>query len=532
VFSIMVSLKPKDCCALALLSLLAFALAARHIGSPGLQYDELLFVNAAKGAPGSDLFIDARLFGIPVLLMRYIGALKAWVYHPIFAVFPVAAASVRLPSIIFGVTGALLLVAALGRMFGRRAVLLSAPIILLDPTILMQSRLDWGPNALMFLLRGALLFSLCSWIVTKRSRWIFLALLAAALGVFDKLNFLWLVYAAFASLILFFGNDLAAEARRTPLRYRLLVALALLLVVSATYRAMTVVHSLPTKTTSGIAAHSLEVLRLLALTLCGAGARDFVNGAGFNGSERVIVAWIILAGIAAVFGFTNRRGHSSGFLFVVFTLAGTAACMFLTMASTGVHHAALIAGLPQAAIIAFACSGTAGFPEWGSGWRTNAFALAVLLLASSFTASAWRSVDLFSRPVNMSWDLANQRAAQFATDSGEVCVVADWGLSTLLLGYGRNPADVLDAWQILASEGGAQFFAGQLDTGRKFEVLTRNEKYEFTPGAGARLLEAMRSSGWVAGSERTFPAWDGEDLIKVSEMRYRPGLSAIQHKAP
>jgi hypothetical protein len=510
-------LKPKDWCAVSLLLMLAFALAARNIGSPGLQYDELLFVNAAKGVPGSDLFINARIFGVPVLLMRYIGALKAWVYHPIFAIFPVSAASVRLPVVVFGLAGATLLVAALGRMFGRAAVLLAAPIILLDPTILMQSRLDWGPNALMFLLRGILIFSLCSWISTRRYGWLVWALAAAALGVFDKLNFLWLAYAAFGSFLFFYRRDLAIEARRCPSRYGFLGAAALLFVAAATYRALMVARSLPTAATPGIGTHSFEVLRLLALTVCGAGARDFVNGSGFNGSEWVIAGWVILAATAATFAVANRRSTSPGFLFICLTLLGTAACMFVTVASTGVHHTALIAGLPQAAIVAGVSSGS------GAGWRTNAFTLAVVFLACSFAESAGRTVDLFSRPVNMSWDLANQRAAEFATESGEVRVVADWGLSTLLLGFGRDPANVLDAWQILASKGGPEFFAGELDKGRKFEVLTRGEKYEYSPGAGTRLMDAMRSAGWVEDSARDFPAWTGESLVTVHLMSYRPG---------
>ncbi len=530
---VVLGLKPKDCGALALLLLLAFALAARRIGSPGLHYDELLFVNAAKGVPGSDLFIDARVLGIPVLLMRYIGALKAWVFHPIFAVFPVSATSVRIPSIIFGLSGAALLVAALGRLFGRAAVLLSAPIILLDPTILMQSRLDWGPNALMFLLRGILLFSLCSWAATRRARWLAIALLAAALGVFDKLNFIWLAYAAFGSFLICFREDLASEARVEPSRYRLLGAFSLLLIAAATFRALSVAHSLPNGQTYGIASHTFEVSRLIALAVCGAGASDTVNGSGFNGSVMVIVGWILLGATAGIFASPGGRPISARFIFLFSTLLGTIACMFLTMVSAGVHHAALIAGMPQAAAVAFVCSGGRGSPAPAYGWRACAFAAAVVVLACAFAASAWRTVDQFSRPVSLSWDLANQRAAEFASNAGEVRIVADWGLSTLIIGLGRNPADVLDAWQILPSKGGPQFFVGQLDKGRKFEVLTRNEKYEFSPGAGALLLDAMHSAGWISESERIFPAWNGENLVTVTLMSYQPGrMPSPQRKAP
>ena len=49
------------------------ALACYKIDRPGLQYDELLFVNAARGVLIPDLFVWKKLFGIPVLLMSYIG---------------------------------------------------------------------------------------------------------------------------------------------------------------------------------------------------------------------------------------------------------------------------------------------------------------------------------------------------------------------------------------------------------------------------------------------------------------------------
>src|SRR4026208_2615827 len=66
------------------LSLLVFAAAAGHpIALPGLDYEEVLFGNAATGGENSS-FIYRRLFGVPVLLMNYIGALKAYLFAPIF----------------------------------------------------------------------------------------------------------------------------------------------------------------------------------------------------------------------------------------------------------------------------------------------------------------------------------------------------------------------------------------------------------------------------------------------------------------
>ena len=71
--------------------------AAGLIDAPGLQYDEVLFVNAATGEATNGLFVAKRILGIPVMLMGYVGALKAYLYYPVFRLFGVSAATVRWP---------------------------------------------------------------------------------------------------------------------------------------------------------------------------------------------------------------------------------------------------------------------------------------------------------------------------------------------------------------------------------------------------------------------------------------------------
>src|SRR5258708_2952812 len=54
---------------------------------PGTQYDEALYLNAAHGGVDQITFMTKTFHGFPVLLMPYIGALKAYLFFPIFAVF-------------------------------------------------------------------------------------------------------------------------------------------------------------------------------------------------------------------------------------------------------------------------------------------------------------------------------------------------------------------------------------------------------------------------------------------------------------
>ena len=74
--------------------------AGRAIDIPGLQYDEILFVNAATGEPTNGLFVGRRILGVPVNVMPYMGALKAYLYYPVFKVLGVSPAPIRWPIII------------------------------------------------------------------------------------------------------------------------------------------------------------------------------------------------------------------------------------------------------------------------------------------------------------------------------------------------------------------------------------------------------------------------------------------------
>jgi hypothetical protein len=187
--------------------------------------------------------------------------------------------------------------------------------------------------------------------------------------------------------------------------------------------------------------------------------------------------------------------------------------MLLTPTTAGVHHAALVGGLPQAVFIAFACAGGDGARL--SGWSAVAIRVAVLALAGLFVVSIVRTVDLFQRPQNMSWDMANQRAAQYAANTGNVCISGDWGLSTQLVAFARDSGDVLDAWEVLGSRGGAEFYVRTMDTGRTYEVLIHDRNVEYFRGAGASLIAAMKGGGWTVEPAREFKAWNGDDLVFV-----------------
>jgi hypothetical protein len=105
-----------------------------------------------------------ELFGRPVclMIMSYIGALKAWLYAPLFWLWPPSVWSLRLPMVVAGAGAIVLFAALLERLAGWRAAIIGAVLLATDPVFLLTTAFDWGPVALQqLLLAGALFLLVC-----------------------------------------------------------------------------------------------------------------------------------------------------------------------------------------------------------------------------------------------------------------------------------------------------------------------------------------------------------------------------------
>src|SRR5689334_8761588 len=189
------------------LSLAYFALtAATRIALPGLYYDEVLFVNAATGGV-SDSFVGKRILGVPVMLMSYIGALKAYIYAPIFALFGVSPATVRLPAICISLLTLAIAFHVARVTFSPLASALLVAVMGLDPTFIFLTKLDFGPIVLMMFLKLLSLLFFFRALRAGTAGYVWLLVLCCTLGLYDKLNFIWFILALGAAA-LFFRNEL------------------------------------------------------------------------------------------------------------------------------------------------------------------------------------------------------------------------------------------------------------------------------------------------------------------------------------
>jgi hypothetical protein len=162
--------------------------AEYRVELPGLYYNEVAFVNAAQGAP-DNTFIHKRLGTVPILIMPYLGALKAWMYAPVFRFFGVSPVTVRLPAILLAAVTLLILYCAIQGPLGAGWAAIVVWIMAVDPANLFPSRLDWGPTVFMHFFQ-ALILALWFSYRYKPQLWKPVMILGCfALGFFDKFNF-------------------------------------------------------------------------------------------------------------------------------------------------------------------------------------------------------------------------------------------------------------------------------------------------------------------------------------------------------
>src|SRR2546423_256042 len=202
------------------------SLAAYRIQLPGLYYDELAFVNAAQGG-ADNTFIHMRLGSVPFLVFPYMGALKAWIYAPVFRFFGVSALTIRLPAILIGAVTLLIFFQTLRVKLGAVWATIVVWIMAVDPVNLFPSRLDWGPTVLTHFFQAAILALWFSYRDKARPWKIVLICICAGLGFFDRFNLVCFLLAnccrrIFGVGLLVFANVECCGARESEKRFVLL----------------------------------------------------------------------------------------------------------------------------------------------------------------------------------------------------------------------------------------------------------------------------------------------------------------------
>lgn len=127
---------------------LFIALGTAFIPLAGLQTDEALFSSPLFLNPGNNLLLKIARGQVPLMVMTYLGSLKALLWAPILAVWGGHIWSVRLPAVLIGAATIFIFYRLVMESQGRSAAGIGAFLLATDPVFLLTDTFDWGPVAI------------------------------------------------------------------------------------------------------------------------------------------------------------------------------------------------------------------------------------------------------------------------------------------------------------------------------------------------------------------------------------------------
>jgi hypothetical protein len=446
--------------ALVLISSIYLFLSCRFLPLPGLQYDEVLFANASLGNLDNTFIAyewKFRHISIPVMVMPYIGAVKALMYTPILKLFPPSPITVRLPMIIVGWITLMISYALLVRLFDRGTALLILTLLATDPSYIFHIRLDWGPVSLMMFFKMASLFCLTQFAATRRHLFLTLGFLLLGVGVFDKVSFLWYVIALPAAGFLVWRRSLlqfATTRNVVTAACFFLLGCWPLVVYNVGKRGESFEGQLVLP--NDFYATTLYRTGLLIETLNGSGVYRFVNGESpeplteslfQDPFTKTLTAWTLLVGLGlAAVNFINKgaRLGTSVLSFLIYLFLFILAQIAFSYRATGWHHFMVAYPFPQVIIGVLLVSLIRKRSQLKEPVRprkatTSILSIAALVVAVALVASnlivdakylrsfaSFGGRGIFSDAI---YDLANY-AEQ---NADKTFVLMDWGFNNQLL---------------------------------------------------------------------------------------------------
>jgi len=170
----------------------------------GVENDEPLFAGAFLKPYGVEYTVRMWHSRVPLMLMTYIGTLKAWLYRPLMSIFGTGLLVLRLPMLLAGVASVWLFFRLLYRIAGLRAASIGCAVLAADAPYLLTVCFDWGPVALQHLLLLGGLLLLVRFYQSGAAGPLFWGFFLLGLGVWDKALAVWMLSGiAVAALVVF-----------------------------------------------------------------------------------------------------------------------------------------------------------------------------------------------------------------------------------------------------------------------------------------------------------------------------------------
>lgn len=185
----------------------------------GIENDETIFGGAFLKPYGGAYTIRVGHSRIPIMVMTYIGTLKAWLYRPLINIFGTNLLLLRLPVLLAGVASIWLFFRLLRRIAGLRAAYIGCTLLAADSTYLLTASFDWGPVALQHLLLLGGILLLVRFYQKRALPPLFWGFFLLGLGMWDKALAVWMLSGiGVAAMAVFPQRILAVATKRTITR--------------------------------------------------------------------------------------------------------------------------------------------------------------------------------------------------------------------------------------------------------------------------------------------------------------------------
>jgi hypothetical protein len=522
---------------LALAACLLFLLTGcAFVSLLGIQNDESLFANGIFKP-----YVVAYKYpwgrnGLPVMLMSYLGALKSWIYRPIFQHFGTGVWAMRLPVLLAGAATVWLFYLLLRRVAGLRAALFGCALLATDSLYLLTTCFDWGPVALQHLLILSGMFLLLGFYQRRSLSWLACGCFLLGFAMWDKALALWMLGGISLALILLFPRQIVGVItfRRVAISILAFALGALPLIVYNIQKPLATFHGNASWDTTDLPGKR----RLLAATATGGALFGWLNREDWETHDPHLphgAVEIASARISALAGHPRRslllyafalalllapfaRGHAlRAILFALLAMAIAWAQMAITANAGGsVHHAILLWPLPQMVIaISFAAAsrrlGRAGVPAL-------AVVLAVLMVSGLLVTNEYR-VLIVRNGGSRNWTDAIFRLADYLKDASAGSLFCeDWGImdSLRLLSRGKLPLVVgTDPFTRPAHNDAEREFLANAISQPDHLFINHTKNFEFFEGVNDQLVKYAAAAGYRREIMAVIPDSHGRPVYEV-----------------
>ena len=523
--------------ALVLFSLCAFP----WLDLPGPEQDELYFIPVLEPyAYGPTLY--SWSWGeteIPVMIVSYAGALKAWLMAGVLAVFPPTMVTVRAFGVILGLLTIALTACFLRRHYSAFTTVSATLLLATSASFIHTMRMDWGPVALMQFLKMAALVLLAVWVTGRKPLWLAAGMFVFGLAIWDKANFIWFLAALGVAVLAVFPQE--TLRRLSPKT----IAIALLAFTAGSWPLWQYNIEQGAATASENARFEFrpEKLEAAQKTLDGSAVLWLAGGSGLDdalpladissagipatgipaaaiaralrtaGWARSNLTWPLMVLAVLALPLTLRTPHGRGILFALLVTLLTYAAMFVFRAGGGsAHHVVMIFPFP---FIFVAASLEAISARWKLPRLAPLVVGAALVIALSLNArylAAYTHSD-----GSRHFSPAIYRLVSFMGKENHYrYYFLDWGMATqtAFLGHDRGVRweELYGVFAANGTEQERQERMSHLLVNPQNRFVTHGENRTFFPAGRARI-ERLAAEG---------------RLRKVKELRERGGTVAFE----